>query len=136
MKNTTLPFQYLNSQCTLFIRASDKNRRKRVLTAIYGTLIPLVIIANLFCIIGIIRTRPKKLNSSQILFLNLFVSDLTVGALQLPTQISSCWKTNNSPCSEIQFIQFLYTFPVLMSASLLCVISINPYINVVSNTYY
>ena len=43
----------------------------------------LIITINLLCINGIIKTKPQKLNSFQVLFLTLYVSDVTVGVLQL-----------------------------------------------------
>ena len=96
----------------------------------------LIITINLLCINGIIKTKPHKLNSCQVLFLTLFASDVTVGVLQLPLKIYLLWKTNVLTCFELQLRMFLTAFPILMSGSLLCMISIDRYINVVCNTYY
>ena len=137
MNNTTLKFQYPQPPCTLLHpNVQETFGDKQVLTPIYATFIPLTIIVNLLCIIGIIKTKRKTLNSSEVLLLTLFVSDMTVGALQLPMQIFIYWKTNNLTCFENQLIQFLYIFPICMSGSLLCAIAIDRYINVMCNTYY
>ena len=137
MNNTTLKFQYTQPPCTLLHpNVQETFGDKQVLTPIYATLIPLNVIVNLLCIIGIIKTKPKSLNSSELLFLTLFVNDMTVGALQLPMQIFIYWKTNNLTCFEHQLNQFLNIFPICISGSLLCAIAIDRYINVACNTYY
>ena len=64
------------------------------------------------------------------------MSDVTVGVLQLSLKIYLLWKTNVLTCFELQLRMFLTGFPILMSGSLLCMISIDRYINVVCNTYY
>ena len=46
------------------------------------------------------------------------------------------WKENRLICFELQLNLFSITFPIKMSFSYLCVISIDCYSNVVSNTYY
>ena len=136
MNSTTLTFQYPKPPCILITRTTNTDGRKQALTVVYVTYIPLIITVNLLSIIGIIQTKLKKLNSSQVLFLTLFVSDLTTGALQLPLQMYVLWTTNDITCFELQLSMFSTAFPMLMSGSLLCVISIDRYINVVSNTYY
>lgn len=136
MNSTTLTFQYPKPPCILITRTTNTDGRKQALTVVYVTYIPLIITVNLLSIIGIIQTKLKKLNSSQVLFLTLFVSDLTTGALQLPLQMYFLWTTNDITCFELQLSMFSTAFPMLMSGSLLCVISIDRYINVVSSTYY
>ena len=136
MNNTTLTLQYSNPQCVLVSPPTDTYVRNQAITAVYATLIPLIITANLLSINGIIKTKRKKLNSSQILFLILFASDMTIGALQLPVGIYIFRKKNRPTCFELQLNRFSITFPIIMSGSLLCVISIDRYINVVFNTYY
>ena len=136
MNNTTLKFQYPKPQCVLVSLPTDTYVRNQVITAVYATLIPLIITVNLLSINGIIKTKRKKLNSSQILFLILFASDIIFGALQLPVGIYIFWKKNRPTCFELLLNRFSITFPIIMSGSLLCVISADRYINVVSNTYY
>ena len=136
MNNTTLTFQYPKPPCVLIMPTTDTDARKRALTVVYATYIPLIMTANLLCIIAIIQTKLKKLNSSHVLFLTLFVSDLTIGVLQLPLQIYFLQTKNGITCFKLQLRFFSIVFPVFMSGTLLCVISIDRYINVVSNTYY
>ena len=54
---------------------------KNAMTAIHAYLIPLIISANFLSIFGIIKTKRKAFTSSQILFLTLFLSDLSYGAV-------------------------------------------------------
>ena len=136
MNNTTPSFQFTLPQCVLISRTTDANANNKLLTVIYATLIPLIIGINLLLIIGMIKTRRNKFNSSHILFLTLFISDLTIGAIQLPLQIYLLWKTSEPTCFEIQLSASSIAFPICMSGTLLCVISIDRYINVVSNQYY
>ena len=59
------------------ISNKDASVKSKVLAVIYTSLIPLIIVANLLLIFGIIKTRQNKLNSSLVLFSTLFESDLT-----------------------------------------------------------
>ena len=136
MNNATLTFQYTKPPCILTPRSTDRYVTNQVVIAVYATLIPLIITISLLSINGIIKTKRNRFNSSQILFLILFVSDMTFGALQLPVGIYIFWKKNRITCFELQLNLFSIEFPIIMSFSLLCVISINRYINVVSSTYY
>ena len=133
MRNTTGQSVNELSQCTLLFRTKDGNVRNTLLTVIYTTLIPIIIGANLLLIIGITKTKLNKLSSSQILFLTLFLSDLTFGVVQLPLQIYLIWKSNDPTCLEIQLSVFSITFPVSMSGNILCMIPIDRYINVAHN---
>ena len=135
MNNTTL-IQYPKPQCVLVSPPTDTYVRNQAITAVYATLIPLIITVNLLSINGIVKTKRQKLNSSQILFLILFVSDMTIGVLQLPVGIYIFLNKNKPTCFELQLNRFLFTFPIIISGSLLCVISIDRYINVVCNSYY
>ena len=136
MNNTTVTFQYRKPYCIWIAYPKDSDVRTQVLIALYATLTVLIITVNLLCINGIIKTKTDKFNSSRVLFLILFASDMTIGALQLPLGIYIFQKTQRPTCFELQLHMFSFIFPTLISGSVLCVISIDRYINVVSNTYY
>ena len=106
------------------------------LTVLYSCLIPLIICANLLLIFGIIKIKRNKFTSCQILFLILFLSDLTIGVVQLPFEIYRLWKTSDPTCFEAQLCTFSTLFPITMSVTLLCVILVDRYINIVFNEYY
>ena len=61
--------------------------RNAVPAVICTSLIPVIVGANLLLILGIIKTKETKFTSSQILFIILFLSDMTIGVVQLPVQI-------------------------------------------------
>ena len=61
---------------------------------------------------------------------------MTIGIIQVPMGIYIFLKKNTRTCFELQLNRFLVTFPIIMSGSLLYVISIDRYINVMSNTCY
>ena len=136
MNNATLTFQYPKLQCVLVSPPAYTYVRNQAITAVYATLIPLIITVNLLSINGIIKTKRKKLNSSQILLLILFVCNITIGALELPVGIYILRRKNRLTCFELLLNQFSISFPTIMTGSVLCVISIDRYINVVFNTYY
>lgn len=125
MNNTT--------QCFSLYRTEDGYVRDTTLAVIYVIIIPLIIGANLLLIIGIIKTKRNKFTSSQVLFLTLFLSDLTVAVVQLPMLLYIGWKPNSSTCLEIQIGFFAYIFPVCMSFTILDAISLDRYIYVVHN---
>ena len=77
MNNKTEEFVDKFTKCTLLFHTKDASVKNKVLTVIYASLIPLIIIANLLLIFGIIKTKRNKLSSSLVLFSTLFVSDLT-----------------------------------------------------------
>ena len=79
MNNTTLSLQYPKLLGVVVPPPTDTSVTNQVITAVSATLIPLIIIINLVSINGIIKTKRKKLNSFQILFLILFVSDIPAG---------------------------------------------------------
>ena len=85
--NNTIRFPHRLSKCILLFRTKDANIRT-LLSAVYGSLIPLIMSLNLLLILGIIKTKKKKFTSSQILFLTLFVSDLTFGVVQIPSDLT------------------------------------------------
>ena len=136
MNNATLTFQYQKPPCVMAPPFTDSYVTNQVIIAVYATLIPLIITINLLSINGIIKTKRNRFSSSQILFLILFASDMIFGALQLPVGIYIFWKKNRLTCFELQLNVFSRVFPIIMSFSLLCVISIDRYINVVYNSYY
>ena len=129
MNNSTRHF-IRPSKCSSFFLSQEKNAENISVTAIYACLIPLIIIANLLSIIGIIKTKKNKFTSSQILFLALFLSDMTLGGVQLPLEIYLIWKSGKPSCLEIDISQFLIVFPIAMSGNILCVIPIDRYIHV------
>ena len=133
--NNTTQFPQRLPKCILLFRTKHANIRI-LLTAVYGSLIPLIIGANLLLIIGLIKTKRGKFTSSQILFSTLFVSDLTFGVVQIPTKIYLLWKSSEPTCFEVQLSAFSMSFPLVMSFNLLCVISIERYIYVVHNGFY
>ena len=100
MNNTTQEFPQRFPECILLFLTKDTNERI-LLTAIYVSLIPLIIGANLLLIIGIIKTKRNRFTSSQILFSTLFVSDLTFGVVQLPSKIYLLWKRSEPTCFEV-----------------------------------
>ena len=135
MNNTTL--QEDSPKClTLISRSKDSNLRNELSTVIYAILIPLIISVNMLLIIGLIKIKRNKFTSSQILFLTLFVSDLTFGVVQLPTQIYILWKSGDPTCFEIKLGAFSMVFSMCMSGNILCVISVDRYITIVHRKYY
>ena len=133
MNNTHL--QRKLQQCVLLFRREDPTI-KTLLTVLYSCLIPLIICTNLLLIIGIIKTKLNKLTSSQMLFLILFISDLTFGVVQLPVKIYLIWKSRAPTCFEVKLSAFSTSFPICISGIILCVISIDRYINIVHNRFY
>ena len=79
--NNTIRFPKRLSKYIFLFRTKDANIRI-LLTAVYGSLMPLIMGGNLLLIIGLIKTKKKKFTSSQILFSTLFVSDLTFGTIK------------------------------------------------------
>ena len=123
MNNTT-------KHCFSFFRSQQKHVEKISVTAIYACLIPSIICVNLLSITGIIKTKRNKFTSSQILFLALFLSDMTIGAVQLPLEIYLIWKSGNPTCLEIALSQILLILTIAMSGNILCVIPIDRYLHV------
>ena len=135
MNNAILTFPYPKPQCVLVSPITDTYVRNQAIIAVYA-IYPLIITVNFLYINGIIKTKQKKLSSSQILFLILFFDYMTIGALQLPVRIYIFLKRNRPTYFELQLNRFSITFPIIMSGCYLCVISIDRCINVASNTYY
>ena len=133
MNNTQLQCKFRQKVLLYF---QENPKLQILLTVLYSCLIPLIICANLLLIIGIIKVKRNKFTSSQILFLMLFLSDLIIGVVQLPFLIYLLWKTSDLTCFEAQLRTFSTSFPIIMSGTLLCAISVDRYISVVSNQYY
>ena len=66
----------------------------------------------------------------------MFISDLTFGMVQLPVKIYLIWKSNAPTCFEVKLSAFSTSFPICMSGIILCVISIDRYVNIVHNRFY
>lgn len=134
MNNITENFVSKPGKYVSLFLSQEKNLKNISVTAVYACLIPSIIMANLFSIIGIFKTKKNKYASSRILFLALFLSDLTIGAIQLPLEIYLIWKSGSPTCLEIDLSQFVTIFPIAMSGNILCIIPINRYIHVVHST--
>ena len=86
--NATLQLILKFPECVTFASVTkDENVRNTVPAVICTSLIPVIVGANLLLILGIIKTKETKFTSSQILFIILFLSDMTIGVVQLPVQI-------------------------------------------------
>ena len=138
MNNTTLTILYRFSKCfsLLQMKSVDANNQLKLFSVVGTVFIPFIIIVNLLSIFGIIKTKRNKFTSSQILFSTLFVSDLTIGMVQLPLQIHSFLMSHDQTCFDILLETFFTTFTLHMSGALLGVISVDRYIYVVHNNYY
>ena len=123
-------FQKFSDFVSLFI-TNDENATKNRLIEIYASLIPLIVSVNLLLIFGIIKTKRNKFTSSQILFLALFMSDLTFGVVQLPIQIYLLQNSSVPTCFEFQLNAFTIAFTIFMSGTILLVISADHYIKVI-----
>lgn len=136
MNNNTNQFPRRKPKCFTFTRTRQAGVIGEPLFVIYASLIPLIVGANLLSIFGIIKTKRKNFTSSQILFLTLFLSDITIGVVQIPIQIYVKWGSSNPSCFQTQLNAFLRAFPVSMSGTILCIISIDRYMNVVYNAFH
>ena len=136
MNNNTNQFPRRKPKCFTFTHTRQAGVIGEPLFVIYASLIPLIVGANLLSIFGIIKTKRKNFTSSQILFLTLFLSDITIGVVQIPIQIYVKWGSSNPSCFQTQLNAFLRAFPVSMSGTILCIISIDRYMNVVYNAFH
>lgn len=107
-----------------------------LLTIIYASLMPLIIATNLLLIIGIIKTKRKKFTTSQILFIILSMSDLSLGTIQLPLQIYLLTRAEKITCLQTQIRAFWNGFPISLSGFTILLISIDRYISVVKTKHY
>ena len=108
------------------------------MTLIHASLIPVIISANFLSIFGIIKTKRNAFTSSQILFLTLFLSALSYGAVQIPVQIYLSWKSHDPTCFEVVVVvgTICVAYPICLSGTLLCVISVDRYVRVVHKRYF
>ena len=106
------------------------------LTSFDAMVIPFIIVANLLSMIGIIKTKRVKFLPSQILFILLFLSDLTFGLLQIPLQIYLLWKKGKPTCIETQIRAFSIIFPLCVSGTNLFIISVDRYMYVAHDIFY
>ena len=130
MNNTTkkLPLSLLH--------AEGADARTIIITIIHASLIPLIISANLLLIFGLMKTRRNNFTPSQILFLTLFLSDLTFGLVQLPFQIYLNLNFYEAAYFEIIAGSFFLALPICLPGTILSVISIDRYTIVAHNKYY
>ena len=125
-----------NDTITTFDFLQHSGRINLALTIIYPFLIPMIICANVLLIIGIFKTKRIRFLPLEVLFILLFLSDLTFGIVQLPLQIYLIRKKTQLTELEIQARSFWYTFPGLLSGTALVVISAVRYLYVVHNSFY
>ena len=119
------------------IRLTNKDHTENlILTVIYAILIPLVTGFNSALIIGIIKIKQHRFTSSQVLFILLFVSDLTFGFTQLPFEIYFRQKSNKPSCFEVKMWDFSYVFLVCTSGTCLAVTSIDRYLLIAYKKHY
>lgn len=124
------------SECISLHGTRDGRATRLPFTITYAILIPLIIGANLMAVIGIIKTKGNKFTVPQILFIVLFISDLSFGVIQLPFKVYLVWNVTDPTCLVTQIIAFCLIFPVCMSGATLCVISIDRYFYVTQARYY
>ena len=114
MSNTTERFERGYTECFSVFGFIDSEITRPILTGIYASLIPLITGDNVLLITGIAKIKHNKFSSSQILFLTLFLSDLSFGVVQIPYQIYLMWRSDDPSCLEIQLGIFSTTFPISM----------------------
>ena len=136
MNNTTERFERGYTECLSVFRFIDSEITRPLLTGIYASLIPLIIGANVLLITGITKIKQNKFSSSQILFLTLFLSDLSFGVVRIPCQIYLMWRSDDPSCLEIQLGIFSTTFRISMSGNVLFMITIDSYISAVHKNYH
>ena len=73
--------------CISLHGTQEGRKTKLPFTIIYTVLIPFIVATNILAIVGIIKTKRNKFTVSQILFIVLFLNDLSFGAIKLPVQI-------------------------------------------------
>ena len=123
-------------ECLMLIIPNKDHTKNLILTVIYAILVPLVIGFNSALIIGIIKIKQHRFTSSQVLFILLFVSDLTFGFTQLPSEIYFKQKSNKPSYSEVKMWKCSYIFLVCTSGTCLAVISIDRYLLIVYRKHY
>ena len=122
--------------CISLHGTQEGRKTKLPFTIIYTVLIPFIVATNILAIVGIIKTKRNKFTVSEILFIVLFLNDLSFGAIKLPVQIFLIWKVTDPTCILTQIIAFYLIFPICMSGATLCIISIDRYLCVAKAKYY
>ena len=136
MNNTAQEdFQKFQEFISLLTKKDD-NTTINKLTVLYASLIAWIFCANLLLIFGIIKTKRNKFTSYQILFLALFMSDLTFGTVQIPIKIYLLRKSSVPTYFEFQLNAFTIAFPIFMSGTILLLISADRYIKVIHSEYH
>ena len=134
--NTSHFYSVLTKGCISLQSTRTGKTTKLSFTIIYAILIPFIVSSNLLAIIGIIKTKRNKFTVSQILFIVLFLSDLSLGAIQLPVQLYFIKKITDPACLLTRIMAFFIIFPVCMSGATLFIISIDRYMHVTQARYY
>ena len=111
-----------------FLTISDIN--KQALTVIYAIFIPLIVIANLLLVIGIMKVKRKELTTSQIFFILLALSDISLGVVHLPIQLFLLQTDTIITCLQLQLRAFWFTFPMILSGNTMVIITIDRFIHV------
>ena len=111
-----------------FVKISDVN--KQALTVTYAIFIPLIVIANLLLVIGIMKVKRKELTMSQILFILLALSDISLGVVHLPIQLFLLQTDTIITCLQLQLRGFWFTFPMILSGNTMVIIAIDRFIHV------
>ena len=131
----TLQF-YLPDCFVMFHPYIISENERLVFTIIYSVLIPCIIGANIISISGIIKTKRNKFTKSQVLFIILYLSDLSFGIIQLPYQIYLLRRYEKITCYQTIVQAFWFVFPIYISGTTLFLISIKRYMNVAKKKYY
>ena len=135
--NDTSPFYSVLTKGCISLQGTKVGKPTKLsFTVIYTILIPFIVSSNLLAIIGIIKTKKNKFTVCQILFIVLFLSDLSFGAIQLPVQLHFIKKITDPTCLLTRIMAFLIVFPICMSGATLCLISIDRYLHVTQARYY
>ena len=136
MNDTSHFYSVLTKGCISLQSTRIGKTTKLPFTIIYAILIPFIVSSNLLAIIGIIKTKRNKFTASQILFIVLFLSDLSFGAIQLPVQLHFIKKITDPTCLLTRIMAFSIIFPICMSGATLCIISIDRYLHVTQARYH
>ena len=104
------------------------------LTVIYAIFIPLIIVANVSLIIGIMKAKRKGLTTSQIFFILLALSDLSLGVFYLPIQLFLLQTDTIITCVQLQLRAFWLTFPLVFSGNTMLLISVDRFVHVTRKT--
>ena len=128
--------QQKTAECKIISLINKDHTENLILTVIPSILTPLVIGFNAALITGIIKIKQHRFTSSQILFIFLFVSDLTFGLTQLPLEIYFRQKSSKPSCTEVKMWNFSYIFLLCTSGTFLAVISMDRYLLIVYRKHY